>query len=403
MAQISIFDGSKPFKIDKPVRLIELFAGIGSQAKALKRLGVDFESWYVCEFDKYAILSYNAIHNTQYPTSDVTQITAKDLNIVDIDKYIYILTYSFPCQDLSIAGQQKGMQKGSGTRSGLLWEVERLLDECEELPQVLLMENVPQVHSEDNIGDFNAWLRKLESLGYKNYYKDLNSKDFGVPQNRNRTFCVSVLGDYYYEFPDPIPLKLKLKDLLEPTVDEKYYLNDRQITYILDLKGVQIGTKWENSTKNSSLNKNIAMTIGCRSAESQRAGITNYITDNIDREITVEEIKKIINKPKLVGEFGEKKSNGGTQWYQQDRIYDSEEIAMCHPAQIPNGSYNYQVNKNENVRIRKLTPKECFRLMDFDDEDFEKARQVNSDSQLYKQAGNSIVVAVLEAIFREML
>jgi DNA (cytosine-5)-methyltransferase 1 len=151
----------------------------------------------------------------------VTQITAKDLNIIDTDKYIYILTYSFPCQDLSIAGKQKGMQKGSGTRSGLLWEVERLLDECVELPQVLLMENVPQVHSEDNIGDFNAWLRKLGSLGYKNYYKDLNSKDFGVPQNRNRTFCVSVLGDYYYEFPDPIPLKLKLKDLLEPTVDEK--------------------------------------------------------------------------------------------------------------------------------------------------------------------------------------
>lgn len=101
-----------------------------------------------------------------------------------------------------------------------------MLDECDELPQVLLMENVPQVHSEDNIGDFNAWLRKLESLGYKNYYKDLNSKDFGVPQNRNRTFCVSVLGDYYYEFPQAIPLKLKLKDLLEEKVDEKYYISD---------------------------------------------------------------------------------------------------------------------------------------------------------------------------------
>ena len=109
------------------------------------------------------------------------------------------------------------------------------------------------------------------------------------------------------------------------------------------------------------------------------------------------------NEPKLVGGFGEKKSNGGTQWYQQHRVYDSEEIAMCHPAQIPNGSYNYQVNESENVRIRKLTPKECFRLMDFDDEDFEKASKVNSDSQLYKQAGNSIVVAVLVAIFRGML
>ena len=226
MAQISMFDGSQAFKIDKPIRLIELFAGIGSQAKALQRLGVDFESWYVCEFDKYAMASYNAIHGTNYPTSDVTKITAKDLNIINTNEYIYILTYSFPCQDLSIAGQQKGMQKGSGTRSGLLWEVERLLDECEELPQVLLMENVPQVHSEDNIDDFNAWLRKLESLGYKNYYQDINAKDFGIPQNRNRTFCVSVLGDYYYEFPEPIPLKLKLKDLLEDKVDEKYYISE---------------------------------------------------------------------------------------------------------------------------------------------------------------------------------
>lgn len=227
MAQIGMFDGTQKFKIDKPIRLIEIFAGVGSQSKALQRLGADFESWYVCEFDKYAMASYNAIHGTNYPTSDVTQITAKDLNIIDTDKYIYILTYSFPCTDLSIAGQQKGMKKGSGTRSGLLWEVERLLDECDELPQVLLMENVPQVHSEDNIDDFNAWLRKLESLGYKNYYKDLNSKDFGIPQNRNRTFCVSILGDYYYEFPDPIPLKLKLKDLLEPTVDEKYYISEK--------------------------------------------------------------------------------------------------------------------------------------------------------------------------------
>ena len=122
-----------------------------------------------------------------------------------------------------------------------------------------------------------------------------------------------------------------------------------------------------------------------------------------NQEVKIAVIEDTQNEPKLVGGFGEKKSNNGTQWYQQDRVYDSEEIAMCHPAQIPNGSYNYQVNESENVRIRKLTPKECFRLMDFDDENFEKASKVNSNSQLYKQAGNSIVVAVLEAIFREML
>ena len=118
------------------------------------------------------------------------------------------------------------MTKGSGTRSGLLWEVERLLDECEELPQVLLMENVPQVIGKKNIKDFQSWRSKLESLGYSNYVQLLNSKDYGIPQNRNRCFMVSILGQYHYTFPKKKPLKLKLKDMLEDKVDEKYYLSD---------------------------------------------------------------------------------------------------------------------------------------------------------------------------------
>ena len=238
-SQIGMFDGTKKFKIDKPIRLIELFAGIGAQAKALERLGVPFEHYRVCEFDKYAIKSYNAIHGTNFETSDVMQITADDLGIIDTNKYCYILTYSFPCTDLSIAGRQQGMSKNSGTRSGLLWEVERLLDECNELPQVLLMENVPQVHTEKNIADFNSWLQKLESLGYKCWYKDLNAKDFGVPQNRNRTFCVSLLGDFYYEFPQPKPLKIQMKDLLENGVEEKYYISENKVEKCLQTVNVE--------------------------------------------------------------------------------------------------------------------------------------------------------------------
>ena len=230
MSQIGFFDGGKRFKIDKPVRLIELFAGIGSQAKALERLNekglllYGFEHYRICEFDKYAVKSYNAIHGTDFETTDITKITAADLGITDIDKYCYILTYSFPCTDLSVAGLQKGMSKGSNTRSGLLWEVERLLNECKELPQILLMENVTQVHSEANKKDFFEWMRFLESKGYKNYYKDLNSKDYGIPQNRDRCFMISLLGDYYYVFPEKIPLELKLKDMLDKDVDEKYYI-----------------------------------------------------------------------------------------------------------------------------------------------------------------------------------
>lgn len=128
-----------------PIRLIELFAGIGSQAKALENLGLDFEHWRVCEFDAHAVASYNAVHGTNFATSDITKITADDLGITDTKHFTYLLTYSFPCQDLSPAGLGRGMEKGSGTRSGLLWEVERLLNEVQNLPQVLLMENVPQV------------------------------------------------------------------------------------------------------------------------------------------------------------------------------------------------------------------------------------------------------------------
>ena len=221
------------FRIDRPIRLIELFAGIGSQFAALKRLGADVTSWKMCEIDKYACASFNAVHGTNYEPTDITKIHASDLEITDRDKYIYIMTYSFPCQDLSLAGNMKGMTKGSGTRSGLLWEVERILDECDELPQVLLMENVPQVIGTKNIEDFKLWRRKLESLGYSCYVQLLNAKDYGIPQNRNRCFMVSILGEYYYEFPQKKPLERKLKDMLEDDVDEKYYLSDEMVNYFI--------------------------------------------------------------------------------------------------------------------------------------------------------------------------
>lgn len=232
--QIDLFSYSMPtFKIDKPVRLIELFAGIGSQAKALENLGVPFEHWFVSEIDKYAIASYNAVHGTNFEPNDIQEIHAADLKIAERESYCYILTYSFPCQDLSLAGNQKGMSKGSGTRSGLLWEVERLLDECEELPQVLLMENVPQVIGKKNIKDFQSWRSKLESLGYSNYVQLLNSKDYGIPQNRNRCFMVSILGEYHYTFPKKKKLNLKLKDMLEDNVGEKYYLSQEMIQFYI--------------------------------------------------------------------------------------------------------------------------------------------------------------------------
>jgi DNA (cytosine-5)-methyltransferase 1 len=222
------------FKIDKPVRLIELFAGIGSQAMALRDIGVEFQHYRVVEFDKFAISSYNAIHGTDFTTSDITTTSGVDLGIVDTDDFIYIMTYSFPCQDLSVAGKGRGMTKGSNTRSGLLWEVERLLNETRNLPHILVMENVPQVHSKKNMPDFQKWLSYLETKGYKTLWQDLNAKDYGIPQSRNRCIAVSILGDYEFDFPKPVPLDKTMRDYLEDVVDDRYYLTSDKAKALID-------------------------------------------------------------------------------------------------------------------------------------------------------------------------
>lgn len=261
----------------KPIRLIELFAGIGSQAKALKNLNIPFESHFVCDFDKYAVQSYNAVHGTNYAPCDITKVTAADLNIVNTDKYTYLMTYSFPCQDLSVAGKGAGMEKGSGTRSGLLWEVERLLNECTELPQLLLMENVPQVHGKKNIEHFNAWIEFLKGKGYSNFYQDLNAKNFGIPQNRNRCFMVSILGDYTFTFPKETPLRTTMADFLEDEVDEKFYISDAYIKYAEESTEEQ--TENGNHFKFEPVNKeraDVAKTV------TSKAG--QRMTDNFIRE-----------------------------------------------------------------------------------------------------------------------
>lgn len=330
MTQIS-FDSLKPtYQITKPIRLIELFAGIGAQAKALENLGVDFEHYRICEFDKYAVKSYNAIHGTDFAPSDIMKIGGADLGIVNTDKYCYIMTYSFPCQDLSICGKQKGMSKGGNTRSGLLWEVERLLNEVDNLPDILLMENVVQVHSKKNKADFNKWISFLENKGYSNYFADLNSKNYEVAQNRNRCFMVSILGDYNYEFPQPVQLDKTMGDYLEKTVDEKYFLSLKGVKYVTNPK----------KDRFIKINPQIACAITAR---------------------------------------------GNSNW--------NGNFVTCSLA----GTLNSE-------KLRKLTPREFFRLMSFSDEDIDKCYAIGmSDSQLYKQAGNSIVVRVLERIFEQLI
>ena len=265
-----LFDFPK-MEITKPIRLIELFGGIGSQAMALRDIGADFEHYRLVEWDKYAVQSYNAIHNTNFETADICKVKGSDLGIVDKDKFTYLLTYSFPCTDLSVAGKMQGMSKsdwenGESTRSGLLWEVERILKELpkEQLPDVLVMENVPQIHADQNMADFENWQKFLRSIGYQNHWQDLNAKDYGIPQNRERCFMISVLSDDYieYEFPQPVPLTTVMKDFLEEQVDEKYYINNEKADKLIaeliskgDLNDYQFSKK--NVIGASEIKKNI--------------------------------------------------------------------------------------------------------------------------------------------------
>ena len=234
MKEQLLFDIPK-VQIDKPIRLIELFGGIGSQAMALRDIGANFEHYRLVEFDKYCVNSYNSIHHTNFKPIDIKSVHGGDLGIERCDEFTYLLTYSFPCTDLSVAGKMLGMSRkewkeGKSTRSGLLWEVERILEECNELPQILLMENVPQVHGKKNLADFNKWIDFLKSKGYQNFWQDLNARDYGLPQNRVRCFMVSILSDGYvgYEFPKPVELKTVMKDYLENDVGEKYYINSEK-------------------------------------------------------------------------------------------------------------------------------------------------------------------------------
>ncbi len=484
--QTTIFEMLYPtFKITKPIRLIELFAGYGSQALALKYLGVDFEHWKICEWAVKSIQAYKDIHFTnesailvgynrereiQYlhkkgissnynkpmtleqikrlSDKQIYQITenilltnnlvniekvkGKDLDIKDTDKYCYIMTYSFPCQDLSLAGLGKGMSDTS-TRSGLLWEVERILTECKELgtlPQVLLMENVPQVHGVDNVEDFNKWQFRLEELGYKNYWQDLIATDYGIPQTRNRTFMVSILGDYNYTFPKPIPLKLKLKDMLEDKVDEKYFISEALTKYITKNNEIKPKNNFNviDSYNKKLTNENYSGCIVSGQGRNQGSMIMYKQIIPYGSYYTWEDLQGNINTQCCRAADENRNAltvacanpgnvlikNATKKGYLEATEGDC--IDLCQPNSTTRRG-RVQKDKTQtlstmggkhlgvvkDLKIRKITPRECFRLMGVKDEDFDKVKKNQSDNSLYHLAGDSIVVNVLMAIFKEML
>lgn len=238
--QTTLFDFTKPqISIDKPIRLVELFAGYGSQSMALERMGVPFECHKVVEVDEFAIKSFNACRGTDFPATDITKVHGKDLEITDTETYNYIMFYSFPCTDISQAGQMRGFEEGSATRSSLLWECKRILLELEKKPQILIMENVPAIHSQDNMQHLHKWTDFLNSLGYSSYGEDLNACDFGVAQSRERFFLVSILGDYNYQFPVGMDLRYCIEDYFQELTEEealKYIVkSEKAMDLLVDL------------------------------------------------------------------------------------------------------------------------------------------------------------------------
>lgn len=507
--QISLFDGDHKLIIDKPIRLIELFAGYGSQALALKYLGANFEHWKICEWAVRSIQAYKDLHfgddNTDYSAAktqdevidylynkgisanynepmtidqikrlgeekqrviynnliathnlvSVCNCHASDLEISDTDKYTYIMTYSFPCQDLSLAGKGLGMEKGSGTRSGLLWEVERILDECNgNLPQILLMENVPEVIGTNNSEHFSQWVAKLDSLGYKSKWEILNAKDYGVPQNRARCFMVSWLGNYYYDFPKKVKLEKRIKDILETNVDEKYYLNDDTIERI---------SKWKSQQQplDHILNDNsCSPCLTARGGGEEHSGMILYGETNDNRFFkqafetaqenecstgdTIDAYNKKVNqsgtsptittRPEgfktailVVDGFNQSiradqtcfgtitrnvgadlKRNGQGLIEIEPLAFDEQNGYIRQDGTVgtltTDGSSPKHNNRIiENLRIRKITPKECGRLMGVRDKDIDTMAVNQSNSSQYHLYGDSIVVDVLMAIFGQML
>jgi len=375
------------------MRIVELFAGIGACSKALKRIGIDVEIVDAVEIDKFAIASFNAIHNTNFEVQDICEW---DKDLKDID----LITHGSPCQDFSVAGKQAGGDLGSGTRSSLMYETIRIVGKIR--PKYVLWENVRNILSKKHKHNFDSYIETMNVLGYNNYYQVLNAKDYGIPQNRERVYTISIRRDidgYNFIFPKKEELKLRLKDMLEDEVDEKYYLSDTMINGFLKhnenhkQKGTGFIWKPKNETDiASTLRANASLcptdsTIKCEQVGNLAGGKWDKINESCTRVYSEEGISPTIHT--CQGGNTEPKIMIKNAKHQQDLVQTCEGICRTIPAGT-HGSTPHLLKtivNNRPLQIRKLTPKECWRLMGFDDEEFEKAKNVPmSNTQLYKQA-----------------
>lgn len=254
------------------LKILELFGGIGACSKALERLGIEYEIADYVEIDKYAVKSFNAIHNTNFEPQDITKW--------DKDIEVDLIMHGSPCQDFSLSGLQAGGDEGSGTRSSLMYETLRIVEKLK--PKYVIWENVKNMISKKHVHNFYKYINRIEQLGYKSYYQVLNAKDYGIPQNRERVFTISIRNDLgkSFVFPPKQQLQLKLKDMLEDEVDEKYYLSDKMIEYIS-----ATGTA---NFKNADCKINLDIARPLTTDQNKRAGTTNYLSDDLPSNYDLE-------------------------------------------------------------------------------------------------------------------
>ena len=386
------------------LQMLSLFTGIGAFEKALSNIGIKYNLIGFSEIDKYAIKSYCAIHNVDESLNlgDITKIEKEKLS-----RFIDLITHGSPCQDFSVAGKQAGGDKGTNTRSSLMWNTVDIIEWC--LPKYVVWENVKNLLSKKHIHKFDSYIEIMDKLGYNSYYQVLNAKDYGIPQNRERVYTISIRKDIdkgNFKFPEKEPLYLKLKDILENKVDEKFYLSKNQMDNFLKNNNGNCNPsgKGMNGQVNSG---DIAPTITTNKGEGLKINV-NRISGIFDTEKSKHQAGSIYDKNGLSPSIDT--MQGG---YRQPMIevignyspsnHDASRIVNSNGlAPTVKENHGTVTATNVDYKIRKLTPKECWRLMGFSDDDFESARLYCSNSQLYKQAGNSIVVPVLEKIFRNL-
>lgn len=387
------------------LKVVELFSGIGAWKKALENLNIDHKTVLAVDDDKYPMTVYNAIHDTDFEPIDITKLDEKDVPDCDI------ICYSPPCQSWSAAGKQMGFEDKRGI---LFFDALRIIEE--KKPKYALMENVKNLTQKKFKKEFEGMLELLEEAGYKNYWTVLNAKDFNVPQNRERVFVISIRNDIEqdFQFPDKLDLTKELSDYLDEDATSPMLHN---IYGGFKEKTARVFDKYSPTIRTSSGGGHIPSVVikGC-SLKTR-----NYMGQSQRLEVRKDDLSNtVITVPKdyMIALLDDFDSDKAKEIFEASKV-DRSKSKNLKVVVKDGDKYRLAKDKsdidesNEYIFIREMNTLEAFRLMGFDDKDYEIAKKAlndtfyngkdRSNTRLYRCAGNSIVVDVCEAIFKELL